>query len=460
MQESEAQAERPPHPADTVAGAPSDQPRQQVTAVCGYLVRERPPLGHAVAFGPVVPQLVCLDCFALRRQASGEPLGKLDALPMDETQARRLRHTQLWDHQMAEGRHPQAFLPPADCDRACGIGASCRTWDVVRAVGTHTGLIRDIRVFSSVAGNWTAIAHGASTLGSAGVPVLCQGTATAQEPDEARSLALYEALERYCAGFWSVDELRPRSQTATSEAPDCGVQDVGMNVAMHTLESAGQVWVPAEHVYVPYAWNGRFHDGDSVGLACGSSEADALERAVNEVIERWIVMPWLTHTLRHTGGSHPWEVPKLHPGVEQVGMIATVQLGPTDRHVAAAIRTQSEAPFCAVGFGCHPDQDQALHKASAEATHVQAHMRLLARLTWPDGQPHPMRRGGLDTRLHAIAFDYALAARVQAGLHEASRGPLVPVHQMARGDVLWRNITTADVGDLGLTVVRALLRVS
>ena len=50
--------------------------------------------------------------------------------------------------------------------------------------------------------------------------------------------------------------------------------------------------------------------------------------------------------------------------------------------------------------------------------------------------------------------------RVQAGLHEASRGPLVPVHQMARGDVLWRNITTADVGDLGLTVVRALLRVS
>lgn len=449
-----------------------------------YLVRERTADGSATAFGPLLPSGNCLACFRRRREASPYAPGDLDLLPLSGDGAADGRLSALRRHQLRTGHEPQPFLPPADCDRHCGIGrfsareqgsaslgpadqagtpatvtarpgsAAAPLPDVRAAIGSHTGLIRALQLSPAPDGRWTAIAQGQATPGTAGIAVLCQGTATAADPHTALTLAVCEALERYCAGFWSPRVLRirhPRSTTAGA-----GPTASGRRVAMRRLGGGGPVWIPAERVYLPFGANGRFHDGDSVGLACGRDIDDARGRAVAELIERWVVMPWLDRLLRaRRGPAGPDGGPSAPERTQdRAWTLARVRLGRQLLHVVAAIRLQPTPPWCALGFGCHPDPARARLKAEDEARHVQSHLRQWAARGAPSTA---VPLSGLDADLHALAFAPGAAARLLAAWPPAAGAPPPPRRRLATGRVLWRDITTPDVDELGLAVVRAVL---
>ncbi|MEK8026820.1 YcaO-like family protein [Pseudaquabacterium rugosum] len=452
--------------------------------MAGYLVRERAVDGSATAFGPLLPSSDCLACFSRRREASPHPPGELSLLPLDEAGAQDGRLSALHRHQLREGHPPQPFLPPADCDRHCGIGPfgtrasagaghgpaagtspqappsaaiRCGTDglpDVRAAIGSHTGLIRALQLSPAPDGHWTAIAQGQATPGTAGIAVLCHGTATAADPDTALTLAVCEALERYCAGFWAPQALRGRRRRPATAGAGPTASD--RQVVMRRLGGGTPVWIPAERVYLPFGIGGHFHDGDSVGLACGRDIDDARGRAVAELIERWVVMPWLDQLLRgHRGRATPGGGPSVPEHTdERAWTLAHVRLGRQALHVAAAVRLQPAPPWCALGFGCHPDPAHARLKAAHEARHVQSHLRQWAARAAP---PVSVKLSGLDADLHALAFEPGAAARLLAVLPPTEGAPPPPRRRLASGRVLWRDITTRDVAELGLAVVRAAL---
>ncbi|UXH76371.1 YcaO-like family protein [Roseateles amylovorans] len=425
---------------------PCAEPEIRVGLPDWHMVKECGPEPGRIAFGPFLPQASCLACFAARRQASGLAVGQLSVLRVPGGDIVHWRDSALWDHQMMPDAQPQPFIAPATCGMDCGGRATRAPRSHLDAVASRTGLIREVQMVQATPGHWTALARGAWTIGSAGVPVLCNGTATSCDANDARDRAIYEALERYCAGFWRADEL----QAAPVETGRDGATASAPLVRVRPLDGGRAVLAPADRVYLPFAHEGQFHHGDSVGLACGRSEHDARERAVDEVIERWVIDPWLR--MARSMSPHP---PLDRPAPDGLAVVvARVALGATWRHVAVAMYAADRPPFGALGFGCHSSAQQALSKARREARHVQAHMTLLA------ARGHPAlisTAEDVESTLLRAAFDEDVANRLKAALSDARHRDAVPQKALAPHSIRWRTVSTADVRALGLEVVRALL---
>lgn len=406
-----------------------------------HLVKEIGPAPGQIAFGPLIRRPECLACFSSRRQASGMDVGQLSTFPITTTGAEQLRRTLLWDHQTAPHWRPQLFIANATCRADCLEMASGRHGHLA-AVADRTGLIRDVSMFRAIPGYWTAVARGAFTLGSAGVPVVCDGTATSVSEEDARDRAVFEALERYCAGFWNVSDLR------ASPAPDDGCGEAGRPVVtLRRLSGDGVLSVPADRVFMPFAHDAQFFDGSSVGLACGRDEEDARGRAVDEVVERRVVEPWLERAITVTGNR-----PVDHGG-DEAAVISRVKLDGSVRHVAVAMACSERAPLCAVGFGCHEDVHVAIGKARSEAMHVKAHMTLSV---GAELRPQSRSENWLEVALWRSSFDADAAAAVQHSVRAAAAKACVPTSEISSDRIAWRNVSTADVRSMGLEVVRAV----
>ena len=144
------------------------------------------------------------------------------------------------------------------------------------------------------------------------------GVGVASEPAIARSLALAEALERYCAHAWSVEQfltapasaleeehLDPRRLPRCSEQecdhPLCGWRPADPDLPIRwvkgvSLMTGRTVWLPARAVYLGLeAWPGeRFVFANSSGCAAHPSLTRAIVAGLCELVERdAVALTWL-----------------------------------------------------------------------------------------------------------------------------------------------------------------------
>ena len=144
-----------------------------------------------------------------------------------------------------------------------------------------------------------------------GRATLNYGNAASVDAGRATMKAVGETIERYCSAFYDEDQLFLAAwQDLTGRAlrPDdfalfsaCQHKEAGFPFARfdrqapvrwvsgHSLLNHCTVWVPASFVYIPYeraSGEPALDDLISTGLACGTSYAGAMLRALSEVVER------------------------------------------------------------------------------------------------------------------------------------------------------------------------------
>jgi ribosomal protein S12 methylthiotransferase accessory factor len=183
-----------------------------------------------------------------------------------------------------------------------------------RLVSDRVGVISEV-VFMETTPDDPAVywaqSRPANTGPLVGRPALNDGNATSVDPDRATMKAVGESVERYCSAFYDEDEfvfgtyeelsgeaLRPEdfalfsaSQYSRSDFPFAPFtrRTPVRWTSGHSLLDDRAKWVPASSVYIPYIWapNERpTKDLISTGLACGPTCANALLKALSEVVER------------------------------------------------------------------------------------------------------------------------------------------------------------------------------
>lgn len=325
--------------------------------------------------------------------------------------------------------------------------------------------------------------------------------------EDARLSALGEAVERYSAGIWQPqgvtwsargeldgESLDPRELVlyADEQYADLpyarydGSNVLGWAKARSLLDER-EVYVPALALYMAYET--RTEDEylcpiTSNGLAAGSSPADATLRAVLEVLERDAFMiTWLARleTERVDASSHPHaDVVALAAAYRRRGVEVRLHRLPTDHpvHIFAAFLRQGsgDGPAVVAGLGADLDPALAARRAVLEAAQVRPALRRRARS--PEMKKRlaslledPRRVTTLDdhdllytSRERLGAFDFLfdldtmpLDWAAPALTADEQLGTLVN-HFRARGqEILHADLTSPDVGALGLYTSRAIL---
>jgi ribosomal protein S12 methylthiotransferase accessory factor len=183
-----------------------------------------------------------------------------------------------------------------------------------RLVSDQVGLISEV-VFKEIAPDEPAVCWAHSTPAEfgplAGRTALNVGTATSIDPDRAIIKAVGESIERYCCAFYDENDLvlGPFDRLAGEAVPperyalfsERQYAEPGFPFAPFTRETPVRwvvgysllhdraVSVPASFVFIPYGWapgEPPLKDQISTGLACGTTYASALLKALGEAVER------------------------------------------------------------------------------------------------------------------------------------------------------------------------------
>ena len=230
------------------------------------------------------------------------------------------------------------------------------------------------------------------------------GVGVASEPAIARSLALAEALERYCAHAWSVEQfltapasaleeehLDPRRLPRCSEQecdhPLCGWRPADPDLPIRwvkgvSLMTGRTVWLPARAVYLGLeAWPGeRFVFANSSGCAAHPSLTRAIVAGLCELVERdAVALTWLQRLAvprimfdAMSDWLRPYVVRRSDAFFERQFFDATTDLGvPTVYGVEVALGhpTASTLVACAT----HLDPERAVAKVVCDlASHRPA----------------------------------------------------------------------------------------
>lgn len=326
-------------------------------------------------------------------------------------------------------------------------------------------------------------------------------------PHSAIAKALGEGVERYCAAMFCYDELtwaayRDLGEPATS--PDSFAlytsQQYGAAafpwqpfdadswvgwVRGRSLISGQPVLVPAPFVYVPYHYQ-RTRSGTpisqpiSTGLACGNSVQDATLSALCEVIERdAFTITWQARLQRPriTQDSLGGELAELVDRYRRVGLtvhlvdISTDIACPTVLAVAEGFAPSS--PALAVAAAAHPDPTLAVRKSLEELAHTRKFAAQVMDYLPPvqvdvegghpavDGQRAHLRFYCPQESKSAARFAWSGGSQLgRTDLRTAGDGGLdaLVLEVAATGeDVIAVELTTPDVAELGLHVVRVVV---
>lgn len=342
---------------------------------------------------------------------------------------------------------------------------------------------------------------------------MCSGKGLTEE--SARLSTFGEAVERYSGACWRSDEityarrdglpeaaLDPRQlvlytsdQYASGRlpyAPYTGENVLGWTPA-RSLVSGEWMYVPAQAVFLGYTARGRDEflcPITSNGLATGPTILAAALAATCEVLERDAFMiTWMNRLpcACVDPGTHPdRDVRDFCEAYRRRSVELRLFKLPTDHpcHVFAALALQTQpvredTPAAVVGLGADMDIQRAAKKALLEIGQVRPALR--HRLRRPEtrrrldvlvADPHQVTT--LDdhdllyaspdmTRAfefwldrHPEPVDWSLASYVPAAVEE--RLELLVQHVRRRsGDLLYSNVTPADMAALGLHTVRAII---
>lgn len=334
------------------------------------------------------------------------------------------------------------------------------------------------------------------------------GNATSNDPDRAVIKAVGESVERYCCAFYDPSRLTLRTFDRLQEPaldpenfalftaqqyadPDFPFAPFTREtpvrwVAGRSLLDDRDVYVPACLVYIPYArveTEVVLNDQISTGLACGTSYASALTKAICEAVERDAYMIVWRNSLRcpHIDLDAVTD-PAIRPLVDALQNLAVtphavmLTMDIPVPVVLILLRREDGPPYTIVASGADLSPRRALRLALEEACLAMIGMsRAVA--TSPDYRPAAeysdvttMERHGLvhaiDPQLCATTSfltDPLELVRVDA-LPDLSTGrPLEDLQTVLReirpfvSDVVAVDVTTCDVNDVGFNVVRVVV---
>jgi ribosomal protein S12 methylthiotransferase accessory factor len=325
----------------------------------------------------------------------------------------------------------------------------------------------------------------------------------------AMAKAVGEAVERYCAAIYDVEDLPLASRES---APFCCVPPA--EFALYSQEqyerpgfpwspfdeatsvrwtpaldpATGETWyVPAAMVFIPY----HFYRGTgdtpivqpiSTGLACHSSRAEAAAAAVCEVIERdAFMLTWqaglaMPHILVETLSDANYAIVDRFERTGSTATLLNITLDAGVPSVLAILRSEGpEAPALVFAAATDLDPERAIRKSLEELAHTRRYSQQI-KSGLPRLAPDPDYDNVVDQVSHLnfwsdhanaplADFIFASPERVAFGQLEnpATGEPrrdletLVSRVRAVGHRVLLADVTTPDVRDLGLTVVRGVI---
>jgi ribosomal protein S12 methylthiotransferase accessory factor len=352
--------------------------------------------------------------------------------------------------------------------------------------------------------HYYAEAYQAGALSDDPAGVTSGGAAT--DRDTALAKAIGESLERYCASIYDRDSLPLLSYEQASFR--CAAPERFERYAASQLASEGFPFVrfdrstpvrwfpavdvstretfhvPAAFVFVPYFFDtarGELPIAQpiSTGLACHASYEAACVSAACEVVERdaftitWQAMlspPRISR--RSIVGPNAGRLARFTDAGYDVALfdITTDIAIPTI--LAAARHDADSEPALVVAAAAHPDTDTALRKALEELEHTRAWCKRLKCTMPPVSDPARVQTQRDHLRFWCERENQHFAAFLFRGTEERELGALTRFADpdpslgfKAVADAIVRaglqlfltDVTTADVRELGLCVVRAIV---
>jgi ribosomal protein S12 methylthiotransferase accessory factor len=342
----------------------------------------------------------------------------------------------------------------------------------------------------------------------AGRPALNEGNATSVDPDRAIMKAVGESVERYCSAFYddgafvfgSFEEipgeaLRPEDfalfSTRQYDQPGFPFTPFTRRTPVRWTSGYSLVhdrakWVPASWVYIPYRWapdERPLKDLISTGLACGPTYANALLKALSEIVERdAYTITWKNRLPRPHIDLESVDDPLIRRFVRVLQKLAirtcavylTLDI---PIPVFLLLMTRSEGPpWTVVASGADLSPRHALLLALEEAClafigigrYIAADPNYQPAADYSDVTTLPQHglAHALDPRLRS-SIDFLMQPTEVVRLDElrdvASGNPLVDLRTALKeirpfvADVVGVDITTPDVDEVGFKVVRVIV---
>jgi ribosomal protein S12 methylthiotransferase accessory factor len=330
----------------------------------------------------------------------------------------------------------------------------------------------------------------------------------AEDPDRALAKAIGEAVERYCAAIYTKEEL-PLRTAAEAEFPIVDPATFALNSAAQYAErgfwlvpfdpetpvrwtpavdglSGETRYVPAAMVYVPYYFEPDAREPPiaqpiSTGLSCHTSFHQAAVASLAEVVERdafTIVWQASIAPPRIAVGTLPPRLRRLHGRFGSAGFDVTLFDITLDNQITTVLAVSRhpspERPAVVVAASASLDPACATRGALEELAHTGRYCQEIVR-ELPRLAPDP-RRTVVDPQSHLnywcdhtnagdIEFLFAASTEIAYDdLDNAATGSAAGdfrelYTRVAATDhrPLLCDLTTPDVADLGLVVVRAVV---
>ena len=342
-----------------------------------------------------------------------------------------------------------------------------------------------------------AYAQPADTMPIFGRRALNEGRAVSVRPERAAIKAICETIERYCATGYDERTL-PLLRQADLKGRVAGPEEFALYsdaqyaagtvsfspptvtepvrwLQATSIPSGEPVWVPAQFVFIPYEpapMEPVFDNLQSTGLACGSTRADAILGGLLEVVERDAFMvAWrLQRPGRPIDVTHPEnrEARTLMQRLRSRGL--KVRATALDNEAAVPVimvcisNDGNQYPHLVCGFGTSLDIDHAILLALEEAALGQV---VLRRASQRPDVPAPQSPASLIEHAMRFALDPTACAEVEflfdgapvTAAELGSRTMEEAVAHLAQTgfEPLYVDITTPDISDCGLSVVKVLI---
>ncbi|MGP0565481.1 MULTISPECIES: YcaO-like family protein [unclassified Nitrospina] len=382
-----------------------------------------------------------------------------------------------------------------------------------RLVSDRTGIIQKVEFEELVCGEpnvFFARSHPANLKPISGKEALNNGDAASTDPDRAIMKAVGESIERYCSAQYEEEDLVlapceeldipavdpsgfalfSQSQYASPgfpfTAPD--TQTPLCWARGYSLTHETPTFVPAAFVYVPYYYRAPdeppVQDSISTGLACGSSLAASVYKAICEVIERDAFMiVWQNRLPRpriDLESVHDPFVHQLLQALDGIPVTCNAYLLTLDIAVPVIVvmlqSTEGQVPHTVMGLGTCLNPNKALVLALEEALLTYIGMSRYARNN-PEFQPDPDYRNVDKPTLHALA--HALRPELRTAMDFLMAWPdKIPIQNLTNHfqpdmsanvqflvkqlkksnlDTVVLDLTTSDIDEAGFKVARAVV---
>jgi ribosomal protein S12 methylthiotransferase accessory factor len=381
-----------------------------------------------------------------------------------------------------------------------------------RLISKRTGIISAVE-YENLASSeplfYLARSTPASNVALNGMKTIYQGDAASLDPKRAIMKAVGESIERYCPGHFRYEDfilaayndldreaVHPADFALFSEKqyaePDFPFSRLTAStplrwVSAHSITHDQPVLIPASFVYIPYYFDPLHetlsHNPISTGLACGSSLAPAIYKAILEIIERDAFMIMWQNQLPCSridlSTAHDPFIQSILNELQVLPAECQAYLIPSDIEVPVIMvllrNTSGYLPHTIIGMSADLNPEKALMLALEEVSLGWVGMGRYA-LADKDYKPSKGYSNVNTLTLHALA--HAVDPGLGKSLEFLSSGKQITfqdikniydesmvtniqslVDKLNQKDLnaVIKDLTTADVDEVGFKVIRAVI---